>query len=460
MNLLSPSLQSKIRANPTQTNIRSDHDEIDQNHVKIIKSVDTHRKLIKIPDSFNGRKVWEGLLIPPKNQGSCGSCWAFASVGTLADKFNIQSMGLIHVDLSAAKIILCGRGIETAEYDPELTAQEEEKTLLTSACYGDTLYNAWEYLYLIGTTTEQCVPYDKQYGRFKGLSSLGSFTIPERMPVCSQVTGKLGDMCSNFIFDRNSSNEYGDPARFYRNKHFYAIAGTEKDGGSEFNIRSEIYNWGPVSTGMKVYPDFYTFDAKNTIYEWNGKGPQVGGHAIEIVGWGFQDGTPYWSIKNSWGPEWGDGGYFKMVRGKNNCEIEENVITGIPDFFYPPDRKKLINYSWAEDEETVQLRRQYTTRLGYISGGIDPTTGYTRRIVTTMPWINFSRPIPLSDLPDFQKWVAGIDGRAQNRVVYRAVINSRTKDIRYGNQTIKTVFIVLLLLISLLILVGIFRLRH
>jgi C1A family cysteine protease len=42
-------------------------------------------------------------------------------------------------------------------------------------------------------------------------------------------------------------------------------------------------------------------------------------HAVLAVGYGFENGIPYWLIKNSWGADWGDNGYFKMEMGKNMC---------------------------------------------------------------------------------------------------------------------------------------------
>ena len=331
MNVLSPSLISKIESNPTDTFVRSDIKDYEKTYITtLIKLTDIHNYENKeIPNDFDGREVWEGLITKPQNQGSCGSCWAFASVSTLADRFNIQSMGLMDVTLSAARPILCSsRGREFDVINPEDEKEIEKKVAIEissnvdSACFGNTLEDAWRFLYVLGTTTNKCVPYEEKYGTYKQLPSLGSFTTPEKMPTCSQVTGTLWDMCTDFTFNTFTIEETGTPARFYRALHFYRIAGVPKDGGTEKNIRYDIFKSGPVSTSMKTYSDFYTFDAKNTIYKWDGTSPQVGGHAIELVGWGSENSIDYWIVKNSWGDSWGDKGYIYMSRNRdNNCGI-------------------------------------------------------------------------------------------------------------------------------------------
>ena len=61
-------------------------------------------------------------------------------------------------------------------------------------------------------------------------------------------------------------------------------------------------------------------------------GEVLGGHAVKILGWGTENGTPYWLVANSWNYDWGDKGYFKILRGSNECGIEEDIFAGIPKF--------------------------------------------------------------------------------------------------------------------------------
>ena len=60
-------------------------------------------------------------------------------------------------------------------------------------------------------------------------------------------------------------------------------------------------------------------------------GAYLGTKVIKIIGWGVtEDGIKYWIIANSWNVRWGEKGFFRMLRGNNECGIEENAITGMP----------------------------------------------------------------------------------------------------------------------------------
>lgn len=56
-------------------------------------------------------------------------------------------------------------------------------------------------------------------------------------------------------------------------------------------------------------------------------------HGVAVVGYGTTlDGTKYWIVKNSWGPEWGEKGYLRMQRGIN---AEEGLCGIAMEATYP-----------------------------------------------------------------------------------------------------------------------------
>merc|ERR1711998_301432 len=52
-------------------------------------------------------------------------------------------------------------------------------------------------------------------------------------------------------------------------------------------------------------------------------------HGVLAVAYGVQDDTDYWVIKNSWGTEWGEGGYYRVERGTDHCGVANMVVHSV-----------------------------------------------------------------------------------------------------------------------------------
>ena len=105
-----------------------------------------------------------------------------------------------------------------------------------------------------------------------------------------------------------------------KGKSHYGVAG-------EAAIQAEIMTNGPVEAAFTVFEDFLAY--KTGVYQHT-SGQELGGHAIRILGWGVENGTPFWEVANSWNSDWGNQGYFRIARGNDECGIESGVVAGEP----------------------------------------------------------------------------------------------------------------------------------
>ena len=78
----------------------------------------------------------------------------------------------------------------------------------------------------------------------------------------------------------------------------------------------EVYQRGPIACGIAV-PDALETYTGGIFCDTTGDMSVV--HDISVVGYGVENGTKFWKIKNSWGPSWGEKGYYRIVRGTGAC---------------------------------------------------------------------------------------------------------------------------------------------
>ena len=89
------------------------------------------------------------------------------------------------------------------------------------------------------------------------------------------------------------------------------------------SIQNEIKNNGPVTCPMNAYIDLMIY--KKGIYRRE-TNINLGGHVVTVIGWGVENGVNYWLVKNLWGTDWGEEGYFRIEFGQ--CGIESSCIAG------------------------------------------------------------------------------------------------------------------------------------
>lgn len=117
-----------------------------------------------------------------------------------------------------------------------------------------------------------------------------------------------------------SDNEY--QTAYKTDKHHAKSSYSIK---SEENIQRELMEHGSISVAFTVYEDFELY--KEGVYQ-HVTGAPLGGHAVKMIGWGVENGTPYWICVNSWNNLWGEGGTFRILRGSNECGIESSCVAG------------------------------------------------------------------------------------------------------------------------------------
>ncbi|GAB6022479.1 hypothetical protein CHUAL_006589 [Chamberlinius hualienensis] len=264
----------------------------------------SHDKLLmkpgfSLPASFDSRAQWPNCptIKEVRDQGSCGSCWAFGAVSAISDRICIHSAANTHAHISAEDLVSCC-GFLTCG----------------NGCNGGYPGGAWEFYVNDGLVTggnydtnEGCEPYS---------IAECEHHVNGTRPPCSGE-GKT-PKCKKFCIPGYSKTYKDD--KYYGAKS-YSIR------SEPTQIQTEIMTNGPVEVDFTVYEDFLSY--KSGVYH-HVTGSELGGHAVRMIGWGNENGEDYWLLANSWNTDWGDNGFFKIRRGVDECGIEDDVVAGIP----------------------------------------------------------------------------------------------------------------------------------
>uniref|UniRef100_A0AAY5KFL4 Cathepsin H n=1 Tax=Esox lucius TaxID=8010 RepID=A0AAY5KFL4_ESOLU len=89
----------------------------------------------------------------------------------------------------------------------------------------------------------------------------------------------------------------------------------------EMGMLDAVARHNPVSFAYEVTPDFMLYESGVYTSKVCHNTTDTVNHAVLAVGYGEDNGTPYWIVKNSWGTNWGMKGYFFIERGKNMCGL-------------------------------------------------------------------------------------------------------------------------------------------
>ncbi|XP_034104190.1 procathepsin L-like [Drosophila albomicans] len=211
-------------------------------------------------DSLPSSIDWRssGAVNPVKYQGRCGSCWAFSAVGSLESHYFIHKKR--RVSLSEQNLVDCTRGYPYNNY----------------GCSGGWPIEALKYV--------------KDNG---GIDTESSYPYEGRNDYCHYKRYNIGAQISGIV---------------------------QIQSGNEDALASAVANKGPISVCINVDSNFQYY--RSGVFN-DPSCSQTVNHCVVAIGYGTDpvEGD-YWLVRNSWGENWGEDGYIRMARNRNNqCGI-------------------------------------------------------------------------------------------------------------------------------------------
>jgi len=220
-----------------------------------------------LPLSYNWCELSSGCP-PVKDQGSCGSCWAFGTVGPLECNILIHDLSI--KDLSEQYLVSCNEDGWSCNGGWWAHDYHESKIPLNETDAGAVYEDGFPY-------TAHDDPCNPPHAHHEKIISW------------------------HYIGNR------------------YSVPPVE-------DIKQAIHDYGPVSAAVCVNTAFQLYNGGI----FSGPGCSSMNHAIVLVGWNDNNGDGYWILRNSWGSDWGEGGYMRIKYGTSFVGYSANYVVYNP----------------------------------------------------------------------------------------------------------------------------------
>lgn len=222
--------------------------------------------------------------------GGCASCWAHGVTSALADRVAVKRKGQWpQIGLSPQMLINCHGG---------------------GGCAGGDPAGAYAYIYRKGITDETCQNYQA-----------------EELP-CTEA-----DVCMNCAPGGEHGLSWPGHCVAVRNPILWYVSefGAVRGAGP---MKAEIYSRGPIGCGLDSTSGFRSYTGG--VYRERRSAVTLN-QQVSVAGWGAAAvdetvpvGTEFWVGRNSWGTNWGEGGWFRIQMHKRNLGIELDCDWGVP----------------------------------------------------------------------------------------------------------------------------------
>lgn len=219
----------------------------------------------ELPNSIDWRDY--NIITPVKDQGACGSCWAFAAA-EIIESYVAKKSGLLST-LSIQQMVSC--------------SSNPYKCGGNGGCDGSISQLGWQYVIDFGGIYS-----DYQYPYTSG------YTNPGQSLNCSVISDRATPVAIISDYVDVPSNNYDA-----------AINALANIGPLSVVVSAD--HWGAYETGIFNGCDLST----NAVLD----------HGVVLVGYGSENGQSYYLVRNSWGTEYGESGYIRLARSDNESSI-------------------------------------------------------------------------------------------------------------------------------------------